>query len=57
MTYFVISNLNHMLGVTSEATVSEASSSFPKLKGRFILTAAHYLIGITELEKRSRRKS
>lgn len=44
-------------GMKSEAAVSEASSSSPKLKGRFILTAVHYLIGITGHVKRSRRKS
>jgi hypothetical protein len=37
--------------------VSEASSLSAKLKGRFILTAVHYLIGIRILVKRSRRKS
>lgn len=45
-----------VLGMKSETSVPEASSSFPKLKGRFVLTAVHYLIGTTGLVERSRRK-
>lgn len=45
-----------MSGMKSEAAVSEASFSSPKLKGRFILTAVHYLIGIVGAVKRSRAK-